>query len=102
MAVITGPNHITNIYVPGTRLILTFAIGLEVGFGESDILVREDDEFTEVLITSSGNIARGESVVLEVLPLTLDQYVAMNRSIPNIISSNKDPAESGTYVCMYC
>lgn len=40
----------------------------------------------------------GDSVTLEIVPLTLEEYIAMNYSLPDGVSLNEDQAESGIYL----
>lgn len=58
----------------------------------------EDDGVIRVLVTSTGNIAEGDVVTLEVTPTTPEQYLAENNSLPYGLSLDEDPAEPG--LCM--
>lgn len=65
-------------------------------FWEADFVVVEDEGPLSISITTSERISLGESLILEVVPMTLGEYIAMNGHLPAEINANGlDPAESG-------
>lgn len=69
---------------------------IDVGFWEADFVVVEDEGPLSISITASERISLGESLIMEVVPMTLGEYIAMNGHLPAEINANGlDPAESG-------
>ena len=69
------------------------AAALDVGCGETDFIIREGATLG-IDVTASGQLD-GESVVLEVAPMSLQDYMDMNRTLPDGVSAHEDPAEPG-------
>lgn len=49
-----------------------------MGFWEADFVVVEDEGPLSISITASERISLGESLIMEVVPMTLGEYIAMN------------------------
>lgn len=68
---------------------------LEVGFGEGDYDKREDEGRCSIVITALGHMKETDSVVLEVVPVTLSEWVALHQNLPYGVGLDEDPAEPG-------
>ena len=75
-------------------MLLIFA-AFEVGFAESDYKVDEDAGLLEVELTVTGQRETVGGVVLEVIPMTLGDYISMKGTLPDRVDSKEDPAEAG-------
>lgn len=79
--------------------------GLNVDFGEHDIIVHERDRSLKVAVIYR-HLQVGMNVSVQVVPMTLAQFTATGRPLPLGVSVTDDPAEEGNndtecYPCIY-